>query len=119
MKDLKLTTAGDIAIEFDEILLVEKESDLTQSLRIILSTRLSEFWLDESLGLNWDNMLGKNFDREYLETDIQTAITEQEKRIKQITKIEITTFDRRLVVKLGMIGANDEILNEELVIHAE
>lgn len=119
MKDLKVTDSGDIDFLVDDLSVVSDETDLRQSILMILSTRLGEFFLDDQLGLNWDNLFGKNYNPEYLETDISDALVEQESRIRQVVSIEFETNERLLNIRIKMIGENAEEMVEEVSLNAE
>ncbi|EOV2989959.1 DUF2634 domain-containing protein [Enterococcus faecalis] len=109
MRDLKLVN-GDLSIRDYDILLVEDNLELTQSVFMILSIRLKEFKLDPSVGLESENMLGKNYNEDYLKQDITEAILDQEPRINSIENIEIVRNNRKLDIKISMLS----ILNEEM-----
>lgn len=119
MKDLQLTEDGDLAMTPADVLLVYDLDDLKQSIELILSTRLGEFTLDEDLGVLWDNLLGKEYNADYLEQDITDAILEQENRIAQVTEVVQAVENRHLLVTVKMITKTEEELETEVVLDAE
>lgn len=121
MSDIKLFE-GDLDLGIVDLKLFdskEKEPlDLLQSVTIILSTRLGEFPFDENLGLVWENLFGKNYNPEYLTTDITNALMEQEPRIQQITSIDFVTEGRKLIIKIAMVGTDGNEMKGEVMIDA-
>ncbi|GGC97949.1 DUF2634 domain-containing protein [Enterococcus wangshanyuanii] len=105
MKDLVLSSSGDVLFESD-LQLVDGEDELAQSVLLILSIRLGEFFLEDELGLSHENMLAKNFNEEYLSQDIVWAITDQEPRVASVNEVEIIKNNRDLSVRVRMIAAD-------------
>ncbi|BBD24796.1 DUF2634 domain-containing protein [Enterococcus faecalis] len=115
MRDLKIVN-GDLSFIDYVILLVEGDLELAQSVFMILSIRLEEFKLDTSVGLESDNMFGKNYNEDYLKQDITEAILDQEPRINSIENIEIVRNNRQLNITVEMLSTlGDEV---EVVIRA-
>ena len=101
MRDLKIVN-GDLSFIDYGILLVEGD--------------LEEFKLDTSVGLESDNMFGKNYNEDYLKQDITEAILDQEPRINSIENIEIVRNNRQLNITVEMLSTlGDEV---EVVIRA-
>lgn len=109
MRDLKIIN-GDLVISNYNLSLIEGDSELAQSVFMILSIRLNEFELDKSVGLSDENMLGKEFNEDYLKQDITEAILEQEPRINSVENIEIAKNNRKLTIKIEILSN----LNEEV-----
>lgn len=108
MKDFLLSESGDISFESDDLQLVSEENEISQSVLLILSIRLKEFKLDETVGLEDDNMLGKNFHEEYLKQDIIMAISEQEPRIASVETINMVKTARNIAVTINMKSQSNE-----------
>lgn len=119
MKDLRVDTSGELVLMDNDFLIVEDETDLEQSLKLILTTRIGEFVLDENLGTLWDNLLGKEYNAEYLEQDIRNAILEQEDRIAEVTSVEQKVTGRSLTVVLNCITKTNEEIEAEVILDAE
>lgn len=100
MFDFKLNEKGDIIVNKD-IEIINECDELAQSVRNIVATRLKEFSLDPAAGTSWDNMLGKSYNKKFLQVDILEAIERQENRITKIDDISITeTANRKLIIKI-------------------
>ncbi|PZL78256.1 DUF2634 domain-containing protein [Enterococcus plantarum] len=107
MKDFLLSSSGDVSI-MDDIEMVSGENELAQSVHSILSMKLGEFCLEKETGLDTENMLGKNYNEEYLKQDISWAITDQEKRIVSVSDIEISKTNRNLSIRIKMIATSEK-----------
>ena len=113
MKTLKLVN-GDINFKDGELEMIEGDEELAQAVEMILKTSLGEFGLDEFLGVERENLLGKNLDEEEAQYDIIEAIS-QEERIATVEDIEFQ-FDRKarsIRIKLKLIKEED---GQELVL---
>jgi len=77
---------GDIVIENGNVVMVEDDEDLAQSVEMVLGTRKGEFFLDPDHGLSFDNLLGKQADEFEARDDIIEAIS-QEDRVSAVTDI--------------------------------
>lgn len=108
MKDAQLGSTGDISFENGDIATVTGDDELEQSVSIIIQTRLGEFEPDAELGLDPENMFGKNINEEYLATDIADAITEQEPRVVAVTSVKMgkPDSDRNAELKIEYTKAD-------------
>ncbi|MBC1935171.1 DUF2634 domain-containing protein [Listeria grandensis] len=116
MKDL-LIKNGDLVFTGTDFRLVEGSEQLRQNVESILKTAEGEYFLDEGLGLNRENILGKGFDEELARTDIVEAIG-QEQRIEEVSQIDFEKNGRELQINLKMIKANEEELSLEVELDA-
>ncbi|MBC2077690.1 DUF2634 domain-containing protein [Listeria booriae] len=116
MKDL-LIKNGDLVFTGTDFRLVEGSEQLRQNVESILKTAQGEYFLDEDLGLNRENILGKGFDEELARTDIVEAIG-QEERIEEVTEIDFVKHRRELQVNLKMTKADDEKIELEVDLDA-
>lgn len=107
MKDFKLED-GDIQIEHSDISYITEEEELAQSIRSILGINIKEFLMEPSVGLDRENMIGKNFNADYLKQDISRAIKDQEPRIVSVDEIVFREKNRYLNVQIRMSGINNE-----------
>ncbi|QEO61607.1 DUF2634 domain-containing protein [Bacillus altitudinis] len=107
MKTLKLVN-GDFIFKDGELEMIDGDEEIAQAVELILKTRLGEFKLDEFLGVERENLLGKNLDEEEAQYDIIEAIA-QEERIATVEDIEFQ-FDRKTRtsrIKLKLIKEED------------
>ncbi|UQD52300.1 DUF2634 domain-containing protein [Bacillus methanolicus] len=79
---------GDLVVENGELVMIDGDEELVQSVRSILVTRKGEFFLSPDHGLSYENLLGKNTNIEALRDDIVEAVS-QEDRVDSIPDIEI------------------------------
>ncbi|KHD86379.1 hypothetical protein NG54_03445 [Heyndrickxia ginsengihumi] len=77
---------GDIVIENGDVVMVEDDEELAQSLRIVLGTRKGEFALEPDHGLTFDNILGKQANEFEARDDIIEALS-QDDRVSAVTGI--------------------------------
>ncbi|KMT62647.1 contractile injection system sheath initiator [Paenilisteria newyorkensis] len=116
MKDL-LIKNGDLVFTGTDFRLVEGSEQLRQNVESILKTAEGEYFLDEDLGLNRENILGKGFDEELARTDIVEAIG-QEQRIEEVSQIDFEKNGRELQINLKMIKADEEEIELEVDLDA-
>lgn len=116
MKDL-LIKNGDLVFTGTDFRVVEGSEQLKQNVESILKTSEGEYFLDEDLGLNRDNILGKGFDEELARTDIVEAIG-QEQRIEEVSQIDFEMSGRDLHINLKMIKADEEKIELEVDLDA-
>lgn len=119
MKDLKVSIHGDLDFLSEDIVMVEEIGELCQTINLILSVRQGEFSLDQDIGLIWDNLIGKNFNEDYLTEDISQTILEQEPRINQVDEVSFVTENRFLKIDVKMTSTNGDHLTEEVLLNAE
>ncbi|MDE3837943.1 hypothetical protein C0966_00780 [Bacillus methanolicus] len=79
---------GDLVVENGELVMIDGDEELAQSIRSILETRKGEFFLEPEHGLSYENLLGKNTNKEALRDDIIEAVS-QEPRVESIPDIQI------------------------------
>ncbi|EUJ24771.1 hypothetical protein PGRAN_02720 [Listeria grandensis FSL F6-0971] len=116
MKDL-LIKNGDLVFTGTDFRLVKGSEQLRQNVESILKTSEGEYVLDEDLGLNRENILGKGFDEELARTDIVEAIG-QEQRIEEVSQIDFEKNGRELKINLKMIEMDEEELELEVDLDA-
>ena len=119
MRSFKINDSGDLVFDSAELVMVDGVDDIKQSARIIIQTRVGEFFFDENMGLERDNLLGKNLDFEFLKQDITHAILEQEGRIESVVQIGLEQNGRELKVSVKMtVRNNPELIESEVVMNA-
>jgi phage baseplate assembly protein W len=83
---------GDLVVENGELVMIDGDEELAQSIRSILETRKGEFFLEPEHGLSFENLFGKTAYPDELRDDIIEAVS-QEPRVESITNVQI--FDNR------------------------
>lgn len=91
---------GDIVIDNGDIVMVEDDEELAQSIQSILQTRKGEFFLEPDHGLSFDNLLGKQANQHEARDDIIEAVS-QEPRVAAVTDVVIS--DDRKIRKRSVI----------------
>lgn len=117
MKDIALNDCGDISIPSQDINQKSELEELAQRVKIILSVRQGEFELEDDLGINFDEITGKNLDFEYLKEYLITEITSQEQSVVAVKDMEIKLENRHLSVSMRLIADFGEI-ETEVVLNA-
>lgn len=84
---------GDLVIENNELILIDGDEELAQSIRSALQTRKGEFFLEPEHGLVFDNLIGKAANQDEARDDIIEA-TSQEPQVSSVTDI-VFTDDRK------------------------
>lgn len=108
---------GDLVIdENGDIVMVEDDEELAQSIRMVLQTRKGEFFLDPDHGLVFDNLLGKEASQDEAHEDIVEAVSQEER----IASVEEVIFNedrknRKRSVSLVLRKETGEILTIEKV----
>lgn len=120
MRSLLIDDTGDLVFENGDLQMSSDIVDVKQSVRIILQTRLEEFYFDQDLGLSHDNLWGKDYDLEFLEQDISESILEQETRIQSVDDIvfNLDEGDRQLSVIVKMTKDDESEVESEVLIDA-
>lgn len=93
MKSIQLTKDGDLKLEGNSFIMIDNESEVLQSITSLLKVRLEEFYLDEHIGLERKNLLGKNFNADEARDDLIECIS-QDDRIEVINDLTITILGR-------------------------
>lgn len=103
-----LIVDGDLVMQNGEIVMVDSDAELAQSVESILKTRQGEFFMDTEFGLNRDNLLGKQADQDAAHDDVVEAVA-QEPRIATVDTITFTDdrTARTRTVSLSMTKADD------------
>lgn len=123
--DLALDENGDVilnAVEDDFISITTDWDDISQSVRIILGTRLGEYKHDLEMGLNRVNLFTNKDGKinPYLIEDIQTAL-EIDERIAgaEISDSFFDALNRELSIFLKINLANEESQEIEVGVNAD
>lgn len=77
---------GDLVIENGDLIFVEEDEELAQSVESVLQTDKGEFFLEEEHGLVRDNLVGKQANQDEARDDIIEAVS-QESRVESIADI--------------------------------
>ncbi|MED4977229.1 DUF2634 domain-containing protein [Heyndrickxia faecalis] len=105
---------GDIVIENGEVVMVDGDEELVQSIRMLLQTRKGEFFLEPEHGLSFDNIIGKEANQDETHDDIVEAIS-QEDRIESVEKIDFNDDNKARIrsISVELQKADGNALNIE------
>lgn len=97
MKTFKIVD-GDLVFDGQmDLVMVEGEAELIQSIERILTTNINEWFLNLNHGLNYQHIQGKNRDIEGMKLAITEAIL-QEDRIDMVEDIDIKIDKQRNII---------------------
>ncbi|MCM3413514.1 DUF2634 domain-containing protein [Metabacillus litoralis] len=89
MKSLKLLN-GDLVIENGDFVMIDGDDEKSQRISEIIGVNLGEWFLDESLGIDFSLFFEKPLNREAIEDGIVEAI---QSRVDDIERVEIDEFE--------------------------
>jgi hypothetical protein len=103
---------GDLVFENGDVVMVEGDEELAQSLRTVFQTRKEEWFLNSEHGLDRSPLLVKKFD-EVLAADAIAEATVQEERVQRIENISFKREGRSLMVDATFIKEDGQPLQLE------
>lgn len=112
MRDFKLDKNGDVIIEDGDISMTSDNEEISQRIATTLRTRLNEFEpVDEPMGLTRENALGKGYNQDFLQEDIEDAISTQVDENIDVQEINFTKSDadRSLSVEVKYMLPNGDV----------
>lgn len=115
MKTLELE-GNDLKLIKGTFLIVEDEQEVAQSLDALLSIRKGEFVLDEHVGMDHDNLLGKNVNFDEIRDDIIEALS-QDERVELVDDVIISAENRNALITFNAKLIDDQEVSEEVEIN--
>lgn len=112
MRDFKLDKNGDVIIDDGDITMISDNEEISQRIATTLRTRLNEFEpVDEPMGLTRENALGKGYNQDFLQEDIEDAISTQVDENIDVQEINFTKSDadRSLSVEVKYMLPNGDV----------
>lgn len=112
MRDFKLDKNGDVIIDDGDIAMISDNEEISQRIATTLRTRLNEFEpVDEPMGLTRENALGKGYNQDFLQEDIEDAISTQVDENIDVQEINFTKSDadRGLSVEVKYMLPNGDV----------
>lgn len=103
---------GDLVFENGDIVMVEGDEELTQSLQSVFQTNKGEWFLNSEHGLDRSPLLVKKFD-EAMATDAIAEATAQEERIQRIENVSFKREGRSLKADATFIKNDGQPLQVE------
>lgn len=118
MKDFRIQE-GDLLLAQD-LILVQNIEQIVQSAKIILQTKLGDFCLEPNFGLDWTNLFAKKIVPDYVQKDMQNALTKASKQISGIEAMKLAqnrkTRELNVAFKLNLVTG--EYAKGEAVLNA-
>jgi len=93
-RDLKLTDAGDLAIENGDFVLLEGIAAIAQEIRIAVQLWRGEYAFDSTLGMDWQTLLDKGVTDAQISSALRQTIAPIV-GVASVDKIEIVRQDNR------------------------
>lgn len=119
MKDVQIDDSLDVVFANGDIQLVDGDAEINQRVGETLRTREGEFEPEPSIGLSEENLYGKNIATDYVEQDIQDALSEQvPEAIVDRLDVGQPDADRNLTVNLKYHTSSGQI-NQQVSIDEE
>ncbi|ATU69472.1 DUF2634 domain-containing protein [Levilactobacillus brevis] len=112
MRDFKLDKNGDVIIDDGDIAMISDNEEISQRIATTLRTRLNEFEpVDEPMGLTRENALGKGYNQDFLQEDIEDAVSTQVDENIDVQEINFTKSDadRSLSVEVKYMLPNGDV----------
>lgn len=116
LRDLKQDENGDLVIENGEMQTVTGKEELAQGIRTIIGNQLGDAPLEPDLGMDYENLIGEDFNEAFAQADFEDAILEQEPRVVAITdttfnldhKTRILSVNLKMTVDMNQTGIEDD-----------
>lgn len=117
MIDLAIDNNADLVFDGD-IDIATDIDEIRQNIALTLRTRMGEFFADAQMGLDWDYVIGKDFNAQYAAAAITDAIQE-DPRVTSIGSIDLQRdSERRLIVNVSFTVDNSIQTGMEVAIVA-
>lgn len=114
MIDIKLTSDGDF--DFDQDLKFVSEIDeIKQALMILLRSRKGEFFADRSMGLDQRALIGKDYDLNYVSSNVSNALM-QDERVASVIVNKIDVVGRKLYISFVATLENSETIEMKVAL---
>lgn len=116
LRDLKQDENGDLVIENGEMQTITGKEELAQGIRTIISNQLGDASLEPDLGMDYENLIGEDFNEAFAQADFEDAILEQEPQVVAITdttfnldhKTRILSVNLKMTVDMNQTGIEDD-----------
>ena len=112
MKTLALE-GNDLKLTKETFLVIEDEQEVAQSLNALLNIRKGEFVLDEHVGMERENMLGKNINLDEIRDDIIEVLS-QDERVELVDNVIISVKNRSAKIAFNAKLIDGQEVNEEV-----
>lgn len=96
MIDIAMNQQNDLVFENQDLNICFDVDEVKQAVRIVLQTRLGEFFADENMGLNTTNIFQKKYDEQLIASALTDAV-EEDKRVTSVDKVNLDIGNDRVV----------------------
>lgn len=110
-----LNENGDLLIQDNNIQMINDSNLLCQTIKTALNTKKGEWFFNTSLGLNFDNILGKHtINNAYLQHEIEQVLVQVDDTLT-ITKFEYEYDKQTRVLKIHFTAVNESGESVEVI----
>ncbi|ADF83489.1 putative baseplate assembly protein [Lactobacillus phage LBR48] len=99
---MKQNASGDLVINDGQMETVSGQEELTQCIRTIISNQLGDAPLAPELGMDYENLLGEDFNEAFAQSDFEDAILDQEPRVVAITDTEFSLDHKTRILSITL-----------------
>lgn len=121
MKTFKVDDKGDLIIQDGDLVMIEGDDEIVQSIERRLSTNQGEWFLDTEFGLDYESIRGKDVTKEKAELVITEAVY-QDERIEDTAILDFSfdnilrLSDTKIIARAGGSEVEIDSLGEVLLI---
>lgn len=102
LRDMKQNASGDLVINDGKMETVSGQEELAQCIRTIISNQLGDAPLAPELGMDYENLLGEDFNEAFAQSDFEDAILDQEPRVVAITDTEFSLDHKTRILSITL-----------------
>lgn len=117
MIDIALDSNADLSFT-DDLKLISEVEEIKQAVGITLRTKLGEFFAAPESGLDWEYVIGKDYNQQYAAAAITDAI-QQDPRVVSVNDISLNkSSDRKLIATVSFMIDQDMQTTMEVAVIA-
>ncbi|TQR42799.1 DUF2634 domain-containing protein [Paenibacillus popilliae] len=105
---------GDLQLSDGQIAWIDGREELTQAVRIRLGTRLGEYFFAPDMGLDHEQMVGKQVDEDTIREAVMRCLMD-EPRIQSVEDVEVTRDKHSRTAQVRLVMTSSEGEEVELI----
>ena len=113
MRSLKIKD-GDLVIENGDFVFIDGIDDIAQAIERNITTKLTEFFLNDSLGTDYETLTTKNASQEQIKNVLSDAIL-YDTRVLSINSIGVIIKERKLVANFEAVTIDGNLQSEVVI----